>query len=79
MGCPFYTENFVNYRIVAGLDKEYVKPDDERVIAHTKMLGGGESDTVTFKTEALEVGGDYDFFCSYPGHAAVMKGKVVVE
>lgn len=65
--------------IAAGLDKEYVKPDDERVIAHTKMLGGGESDTVTFKTEALEVGGDYDFFCSYPGHAAVMKGKVVVE
>lgn len=65
--------------IAAGLDKEYVKPDDERVIAHTKVVGGGEKDSVTFKTDALEVGGDYDFFCSFPGHYAIMKGKVVVE
>ena len=56
-----------------------VKDGDARVIAHTKVVGGGEKDSVTFKTDALEAGGDYDFFCSFPGHYAVMRGKVVVE
>ena len=44
-----------------------------------KAVGGGEKDSVTFKTDVLEAGGDYDFFCSFPGHYAVMRGKVVVE
>ena len=57
----------------------YVKDGDTRVIAHTKVVGGGEKDSVTFKTDVLEAGGDYDFFCSFPGHYAVMRGKVVVE
>lgn len=57
----------------------YVKDGDTRVIAHTKVVGGGEKNSVTFKTDVLEAGGDYDFFCSFPGHYAVMRGKVVVE
>lgn len=65
--------------IAAGLDNQYVKPDDERVIAFTPIIGGGEETSVKVKTEALEVGGDYDFFCSFPGHYAVMKGKLIVE
>src|SRR6218665_695508 len=28
----------------AGPDKSYLKPGDARVIAHTKLIGGGESD-----------------------------------
>lgn len=62
--------------ITAGLDKDYVKPGDARVIAHTKVVGGGESDTVTFDTGKLTAGGDYTYFCSFPGHSAVMKGKL---
>lgn len=46
------------------------------VIAATKLLGGGESDTVVFKAPAA---GTYDFICSFPGHYAVMKGKFIVE
>ena len=57
----------------------YVKDGDERVIAHTKVVGGGEKDSVTFKTDVLEANGNYDFFCSFPGHYAVMRGKVIVE
>ena len=68
-----------NDATAAGPTKDYLKPDDARVIAHTKMLGGGEKDSVTFKTAALEAGGDYDFFCSFPGHWAIMSGKVVVK
>lgn len=62
----------------AGADHDYVKPDEDRVIAHTKLIGGGESDTVTFSLEGLEAGGDYTFFCSFPGHWAVMHGKFII-
>lgn len=60
----------------AGLPNNYVPKDDKRVIAHTKVVGGGESTSVTFPTSALKKGGDYTFFCSFPGHWSVMKGKL---
>ena len=63
----------------AGLDNDYVQPDDERVIAHTKMIGGGETASTTFPASKLEAGTPYTFFCSFPGHWAIMKGDLVVE
>lgn len=62
-----------------GLDKNYLVPDDKRVLVQTPMIGGGESTSVTFDVSTLKKGGDYTFFCSFPGHWAVMKGKLVVE
>lgn len=48
----------------------------ENVIAHTKVLGGGESDTIEFTiTEA----GAYDFLCTFPAHFALMQGKLIAE
>lgn len=67
-----------NDGIAAGLDNDYVKPDDERVLAYTKLIGGGETDTVKFSTEKFEKDGAYEFFCSFPGHSAIMKGVVKV-
>lgn len=61
----------------AGVANDYLQADDARVIAHTKLIGGGESDSVTFSTSALQKGGDYTFFCSFPGHWAIMKGVLV--
>lgn len=58
----------------AGVDNGYLQADDARIIAHTRFLGGGEQDSVTFDTAALKTGGPYQFFCSFPGHAALMKG-----
>src|SRR5690606_18024903 len=63
----------------AGLDADYVKPDDARVIAHTSMSGGGEPTSVTFPVSKSKDGGPYQFFCSFPGHAALMKGSIAVE
>ena len=60
----------------AGLPNNYVPKDDARVIAHTKVIGAGETATVTFPTSKLKKGGDYTFFCSFPGHWSVMKGKL---
>ena len=64
----------VNDGMAAGLPSDYVKKDDARVIAHTKVIGGGESDSVTFDVSKLAAGQDYTYFCSFPGHFAMMKG-----
>lgn len=63
----------------AGLDKDYVKPGDPRVIAHTKVIGGGEKTSVTFDTAKLKVGEKYTYFCSFPGHWAIMKGELAMK
>lgn len=62
--------------IAAGIDKNYVKAGDTRVIAHTKVIGAGESDSVTFATNKLKAGESYAYFCSFPGHSAIMKGTL---
>ncbi|KTT24835.1 azurin [Pseudacidovorax intermedius] len=64
-----------NDGIAAGLDKQYVKPGDARVIAHTRVVGGGESDSVAVDVSKLKAGESYTFFCSFPGHSGVMKGS----
>lgn len=47
-----------------------------KVIAHTKLIGGGESDTITFDAPPP---GEYTFLCSFPGHYASMNGKLIVQ
>jgi azurin len=64
--------------IGAGVANDYVKPGDARIVAHTKLVGGGESTTVSFDPAKLKDGGPYEFFCSFPGHATVMKGSISV-
>jgi azurin len=46
------------------------------VIAHTKLLGPGESDEITF---TLTDAGVYDFICTFPGHFGTMNGMIVAE
>lgn len=45
------------------------------VTAHTKMIGGGESDTIGFTAPQK---GSYTFLCSFPGHYGMMKGTFIV-
>lgn len=61
----------------AGLKNDFVKPNDPRVIGYTKMIGGGETTSVTFKPAKID-GDDYWFFCSFPGHAARMRGTLTL-
>lgn len=60
----------------AGPAKDYINEADPRVIGHTKMIGGGESDSFTFPVSKLEDGVEYEFFCTFPGHFALMQGAV---
>ena len=62
--------------IPAGVANQYVKTGDTRVIAHTKVLGPGESDSVTFSVKKLTATDSYTFFCSFPGHSGIMKGTL---
>ncbi|MEO0368901.1 MAG: azurin [Pseudomonadota bacterium] len=64
-----------NAGMTAGLDNNYVPVDDARVLAATKIIGGGETTEVTFDTSGLSAGESYTFFCSFPGHWAIMKGE----
>lgn len=57
-------------------DNDYIPEDEEQVIAHTEIIGGGESTTIEFTAPEA---GTYDFICSFPGHYAVMQGKFIVE
>src|SRR5690606_37726789 len=63
----------------AGLDNQYVKPGDERVIAFTDIIGGGEKTSKTFSVDKLKEGEDYTFFCSFPGHISLMTGTVSLK
>ena len=63
----------------AGLAGNFVKLGDTRVIVATKMIGGGESTTASFPGKALKAGGGYRFFCTAPGHLALMTGRLIVE
>ena len=60
----------------AGLASQYVKPGDARVIAASKVIGGGETTTVNIPVGKLKAGESYTYFCSFPGHSALMKGTL---
>jgi azurin len=57
----------------------YMPEGDPRVMANTDLIGGGESSSVTFDLSGLEPGGDYTYFCTFPGHYVLMNGKFIIE
>ena len=72
-------QSVANAGLKAGLAGNYVPPNDKRVIASTKIIGGGEKTTTSFTGSALKAGGAYTFFCSAPGHWSLMNGQVLVK
>ena len=49
----------------------------DRVLARTRLLGPGESDTVTFTPIKP---GTYEYLCTFPAHAAAgMRGVIAVK
>jgi azurin len=60
----------------AGEPLDWIPAGGKDVIVHTKMIGGGQSTSITFTAPEA---GTYDYICSFPGHSALMKGKFIVE
>ncbi len=62
---------------MAAAATEYIPANmKDKVIAHTKVVGGGESDTITFTAPAP---GEYAYLCTFPGHWQQMNGKLIVS
>ena len=54
---------------------DHIPANDAAIIAHTKLLGPGESDTIEFTVPA----GSYTYICSFPGHYLSMTGVLIAE
>jgi azurin len=70
-------KNVIAAAMKSGPAKDYA-PDAKDIVAATKLLGGGESDTITFPTSKFKKGNKYKFFCTFPGHTSVMIGDVAI-
>ena len=64
--------------VKAGVKGDYLPAGDKRVVAASKMVGGGEKTSVKVPVAAIKAGG-YDFFCSFPAHEVKMHGKLTVQ
>ena len=51
-------------------------PKNNDFIVHTRMLGGGESETINF---TIEEPGIYTYVCTFPGHYQIMQGTLTIE
>jgi len=60
----------------AGPSNDYVRPDDNSVLARTRLLKPGQSETITFDAPPP---GDYQFFSTFPGYYTRMNGKLIVK
>ena len=69
-------QSVINDGMAAGAAADYVKAGDTRVLAHSKVIGGGETTKFDIDVSKLKAGTDYAFFCSFPGHVALMKGTL---
>ena len=70
-------QGLTNTAVAAGFESGYVPKNDKRVLAATPLIGGGKTTSVKFPASKLTKGGDYTFFCSFPGHYALMTGKLI--
>jgi azurin len=55
---------------------DYIPADAPEMLAHTKLLGPGESDTIEI---TLPGPGTYPYLCTFPGHVGLMNGQLVAQ
>ncbi len=61
--------------IEAGEAADYI-PESDQILAHTGLAKPGETTTVEFTAPEP---GEYVYICTFPGHFATMRGKIIVE
>ena len=60
-----------------GVEKGYL-PESEDIIFISAMVGGGDTTELEMDMSKLDKTKSYVFFCSFPGHWALMKGKIKI-
>ena len=74
---PGQEQSVLDSGIAAGDDKDWLDVDDPGIIAHTALIEGGESDTITFDAPAA---GAYTFLSTFPEqYAGGMKGTLTIK
>ena len=82
MGHNWVLANTADYQAIAtagmsaGVDHDYPPKDDPRILAHTKLVGAARAPALPSRPTAWRAGST--FFCSFPGHFALMKGSFKV-
>jgi len=62
---------------ISAKDTEYIpESKKDQIIAHTDLVGGGETTFVEFTAPAP---GIYKFLCTFPGHYVTMQGDFIVK
>jgi azurin/glucose/arabinose dehydrogenase len=59
-----------------GQGRAYLPANDPRVFAASKLIEAGQKETFTVNAPAQE--GIYEYVCTFPGHWAIMRGKIIV-
>ena len=64
--------------LAAGANAANALPDSVKsdVLAYTRLLGPNETETITFTAPEA---GEYEYVCTFPGHFAMMRGKMKVN
>ena len=60
-----------------GVEKGYL-PKSEDIIYISAMVGGGDTTELEMDMSKLDKTKSYVFFCSFPGHWALMRGKIKI-
>ena len=60
-----------------GVEKGYL-PESEDIIFISAMVGGGDTTDSEMDMSKLDKTKSYIFFCSFPGHWALMRGKIKI-
>ena len=64
----------INFSLV---EKGYL-PESEDIIFISAMVGGGDTTELEMDMSKLDKTKSYVFFCSFPGHWALMRGKIKI-
>jgi azurin len=74
--CNYGTRKEVAMKAIeAGAENQFI-PNHKDLVAASDLAQPGESVTLEFKAPAK---GNYEFFCSYPGHSQMMRGYLFVK
>ena len=60
-----------------GVEKGYL-PESQEIIFISSMVGGGDTTELEMDMSKLDKTKNYVFFCSFPGHWALMRGKIKI-
>lgn len=68
-------EDFVMKAMRAPETNYIPESEKEKIIVHTKTIGGGDQDVIVFEAPKA---GTYTYCCTFPSHYPMMKGKLIV-